>query len=967
MEGEASGYVDPATFNVRPGAPLTRDLIRGLILKATDGEEWLDAIVEAEEVPAGVRLHVTLVPRIVALRVDLRGNAAIPRDEILRTADVGEGARVDPVKLERGEDALRKAYAQAGYEAADVRISLRDSNVPAKKVVLIEVKEGPATRVLRVRFRGDTPKVGTAVAKDFADLIGSVFSEQRVAEELAEIGTRLRREQFLEARVAPVPRDPSTPPGELTVDLRIGPKYRLDIRGAAPLAPSEVASALALEAEPLVAASMEGGRDRILELYRRLGYRHAQVSVERTGAAGPQTKTQDAVLAVRIDRGLQEEVVRVAFPGARHFEDSFLEGQINSYLDEELPGSTFVRPVDTPVADVSGAGGKRTFERDAPRPASTDPRRVYYEAVYEEAIEHIRELYQSEGFMDAKVGPAALIPVDATRRVVSIPVVEGPRTFLESVDIRGEEAQMPRDLLTASRLKRGMPFSNVALEQARIAILDYYRERGYYYARVEARTAFSGDRTRAGVAFEIFEGYEVVVGDIFVHGAEATDEDLIRSRLTLERGDLLRPSAANRSQQRLLDLGVFSSVNIAPEDAELPERTKRLIVTVTERPGQFLEATLGFSTGEGVRGGFEYGFRNLLGRAIGVSLRVQLAYQFIFIDPQIEQRFTALSELDRLERNVTLGFAFPYVPYLPDTKLSVNGVLARDNERDFGIEKVGGTVGLTWQPLRRLTFTLSEDLERNDVRLFVSGSLEDYLQTNTDPRLERLLRIPDGVSTIAATRLSGTVDLRDNPFTPTRGAYFAVTSEYARTLDTQRDPNASSAFLSNFMKLSFTSSGYVPMGKVVWATQLRVGRIFHLDRDSKTYPNRAFFMGGIDTMRGYLQDALIPQDRADQIRKDPSLSTNAVFRGGDAFALLRTELRFPIVGELFGGVFSDVGNSWADPEELLSGFRVRPTAGAGIRIRTPVGPLAFDYGIVLVRRDYLRERFGAFHFSIGLF
>jgi outer membrane protein insertion porin family len=512
VEGEASGYVDPATFNVRPGAPLTRDLIRGLILKATDGEEWLDAIVEAEEVPAGVRLHVTLVPRIVALRVDLRGNAAIPRDEILRTADVGEGARVDPVKLERGEDALRKAYAQAGYEAADVRISLRDSNVPAKKVVLIEVKEGPATRVLRVRFRGDTPKVGTAVAKDFADLIGSVFSEQRVAEELAEIGTRLRREQFLEARVAPVPRDPSTPPGELTVDLRIGPKYRLDIRGAAPLAPSEVASALALEAEPLVAASMEGGRDRILELYRRLGYRHAQVSVERTGAAGPQTKTQDAVLAVRIDRGLQEEVVRVAFPGARHFEDSFLEGQINSYLDEELPGSTFVRPVDTPVADVSGAGGKRTFERDAPRPASTDPRRVYYEAVYEEAIEHIRELYQSEGFMDAKVGPAALIPVDATRRVVSIPVVEGPRTFLESVDIRGEEAQMPRDLLTASRLKRGMPFSNVALEQARIAILDYYRERGYYYARVEARTAFSGDRTRAGVAFEIFEGYEVVVG-----------------------------------------------------------------------------------------------------------------------------------------------------------------------------------------------------------------------------------------------------------------------------------------------------------------------------------------------------------------------------------------------------------------------------------------------------------------------
>ncbi|MCA9582594.1 MAG: BamA/TamA family outer membrane protein, partial [Myxococcales bacterium] len=129
----------------------------------------------------------------------------------------------------------------------------------------------------------------------------------------------------------------------------------------------------------------------------------------------------------------------------------------------------------------------------------------------------------------------------------------------------------------------------------------------------------------------------------------------------------------------------------------------------------------------------------------------------------------------------------------------------------------------------------------------------------------------------------------------------------------------------------------------------------------------AFYLGGVDTIRGYLQDALIPQDVAERVIGDLALSPNQVARAADAFALLRAELRFPIVGNLQGGVFTDVGNAWADPTRLLEDFTLRPTAGAGLRYATPVGPLAIDYGILLHRRRALDEGFGAFHFSIGLF
>ncbi|MBZ0118902.1 MAG: hypothetical protein K8H88_18025, partial [Sandaracinaceae bacterium] len=32
---------------------------------------------------------------------------------------------------------------------------------------------------------------------------------------------------------------------------------------------------------------------------------------------------------------------------------------------------------------------------------------------------------------------------------------------------------------------------------------------------------------------------------------------------------------------------------------------------------------------------------------------------------------------------------------------------------------------------------------------------------------------------------------------------------------------------------------------------------------SQTYPNRRYFLGGVDTLRGFNQDQLLPQDLAD--------------------------------------------------------------------------------------------------------
>ena len=127
----------------------------------------------------------------------------------------------------------------------------------------------------------------------------------------------------------------------------------------------------------------------------------------------------------------------------------------------------------------------------------------------------------------------------------------------------------------------------------------------------------------------------------------------------------------------------------------------------------------------------------------------------------------------------------------------------------------------------------------------------------------------------------------------------------------------------------------------------------------------AFFLGGVDTMSGYFQDALVPQDKADIIGS--RLDANAVVRSGDAFVLFKSELRFPIVGTLHGALFTDIGNLWADPDSM-DALRLRYTAGGGLRLATPVGPLALDWGIVIHRPEQFREPTnGVIHFSIGVF
>ncbi len=987
--GEARGLLDHDDLFLRLGEPLDRARLRHAATELLRTGEWADVSFEAESAAGGVRIFVTLVPRILLARIEIEGNATLSDQAILDVLAVREGGEITLDAISIFRVSLKEALAARGFVEAEVDVLLRDTDSPSRKVLRVVVREGEPLRIRAVRFvsavasvgphGGDTdaePPADTEVRGALGLGQGDVLDRRRLDEGVRRAEVQLRQRGYLEARLDEPRVDLRE--GVIAIPLRLGHLYRVEIRGHQPLERSAVEGVLGLDTERLTVPVVENVRLRIVDLYRRHGFRDATVRVVRTHDP-ERVRDEDgsfdpayALMAIEIVPGPRLRVVGISFPGATHFTPELLRDQIRSYLEEDLPSSQPFEPVDDEVVDRIGLSGRSPIARRSVAAHIVDvPASVWLESIYAEAVEHITELYQAAGYLDASVGPAELRELEDHVAVVTVPVYEGPRTLVYDVRVRGNALHSTHDILSATQLRRGEPFSYIALEEARRRVLALYQDRGHLFARVEPLVNRSGDRERAEIVLEVVERFPVMVGEVRVEGLEATEEALVRQVLFFQRGELYRPELIRQSEDALLRLGIFSSVSITPVDPDLAERVKDVVVTVDERMPQELALSAGIGTGEGARGAFEYSYRNLFGYAVSLSLRVQLAFQFFFQDEELQTAIGSLNLQDRLERRITIGLALPHIPGLRDVRAGLDLVHLRDNFRDFGLDKNGAVLTLSFQPERRFQGSLSTELEQNTVSLFGDvQDLQEYLAMTTDPRIQRLLRVPQGVSAIGSVRGLFSADLRDSAFTPTEGLYASVAIEWAHTVLTERD-----ADYSHFVKATINASGYVPLAEDwVLALQVRAGRVFHLEPTSRTYPNRAYFLGGVDSLRGFLQDQVIPQDQVDLIDSERlagrELSPASIVRTGDFFYLGRVELRFPIAGDLQGGVFADVGNVWANADQLnvtSAGTLFRVSAGVGLRLSTPVGPIAADYGVNLTRREDLNEPFGAFHFSIGLF
>ena len=206
------------------------------------------------------------------------------------------------------------------------------------------------------------------------------------------------------------------------------------------------------------------------------------------------------------------------------------------------------------------------------------------------------------------------------------------------------------------------------------------------------------------------------------------------------------------------------------------------------------------------------------------------------------------------------------------------------------------------------------------------------------------VRLFEGSNWLSRLKLFLTRDTRDNTLFPTKGYVAGVSGELIGT------------FLGGtedyyILQANATKYWNFDEGRHVIEWRNRLGVADELGSEQVPVFDR-FFAGGFGTVRGFNYRRVGPIDGGSAI-------------GGDTMLITNLEYTFPIpyLENIKAAAFVDVGNIERRSYRIKFGdFQI--SVGPGVKINTPIGPLAFYYGIPILNRD-TEDRNGRFEFSLS--
>jgi outer membrane protein insertion porin family len=491
---------------------------------------------------------------------------------------------------------------------------------------------------------------------------------------------------------------------------------------------------------------------------------------------------------------------------------------------------------------------------------------------------------------------------------------EGTQTMIESIRIDGNEKITSSEIREILKLSEGLPYNEIDVADARHRVLSFYANQGYLSAHVEVKSMI--DDNKAVVAFRIKENKPFVIGKIILRGNERTKAKIIKREYTFEEGERYSHQELTNVKQRLYKLGIFNEVSIdileSNEEGDT-EFVRDMLVSVKEANAGSVEVGVGYGDYERFRGGFDISYRNLGGYNRQIGFR---------------------TELSTVEQKYVFNFKEPWFLNKPDVALNL--FLLKEKTRS-----VNADTRSTRYKIDRLSFIAGVGKQLTEsLKVGMGYEYSSIDTTDVDPGVV-LSRDDVGTIDISAIIPSLFYDTRDDLFDATSGSVNRVVLKYASDLLLSE---------AEFIKGTFKSSWFFPiMKRFVFAVSFGGGAANGLGGTEELPLVERFFLGGGTTVRGYEQDTLGPKGEDDS----PT--------GGNVFVLTNWEMRLPL-GKGFGLVpFVDAGNVWQTLDDFDA--ELKYTVGAGLRYKTPVGPVRVDYGYKLNRDS--GESTGEVHFSFG--
>ncbi|MDO8528114.1 MAG: outer membrane protein assembly factor BamA [Deltaproteobacteria bacterium] len=524
--------------------------------------------------------------------------------------------------------------------------------------------------------------------------------------------------------------------------------------------------------------------------------------------------------------------------------------------------------------------------------------------------------YLKNGYLKVMVDePQIFLTKDKRYFFVTFHVHEGDRYRINKLDMAGDilttKEQLLKDLLT----KPGQIYNREFIEKDMQSLTKLYGNQGYAFVHIQPQTETNEADKTADITYQIEKGNRIYIETINISGNTVTRDKVIRREMRIMEGDVYNETEVEKSRERLMALGYFKDVNFATPRGNRDD-TLKLNITVDEKPTGSFSVGAGFSTTEDFILSGSISKQNFFGRGWNGEVSAELSHlrqQFLF--------------------NMT-------DPYFFDTQwiLGMSAFKTVFRFENFDRDSYGGSFSVGHRFFDNASMSMGYEAEQVSALDFSSIVPVRFTQNS------------GGLTSLVNLTINR--DTRDNRVYATKGMFNSAKLEVS-------DHHIGAD--NNFFRATGKTQFYQPIiKKLVFKTYGRVGYIKSLD-DTLIPLFERFFLGGVNTLRGYYPQSIGPQEPV-----VTSTGTQNFVYGGNKMIVFNNELEFPIFDPagLRAVAFFDAGNTFAEEEDIaLQDLRL--DYGFGVRWISPLGPLRFEWGFPIQRQP--GEQKTVFNFTIGQF
>ncbi len=891
----------PGAVTQQAGQPLDREEISDSLKHLYATGRFSELRAEAAAEGNGVAITFVARAQFFVGVVTAQGNTGPLEARALVTASrLRLGQPLEADGLSAAEKNLSDLMASNGYYQSRISHQINPNPSTLEANVVFSIQAGPPARLSTVEFSRESQFPAEQLMKVAGWHPRLILTGTRLERGLYRLHQFYIGHGYLQADVSIQQRDYDAKSNseKLVVKTVVGPMLRVRVQGAG-ISPSQLQNLLPLYRDGVTDDQALERCAKLLEgHFQQEGYFSAAVTAHRNIVQGAHPHTE---IIFHVELGSRGEFAGYAVKGNVAIATSQITLTINPPSEGLFPSSP-----------------------------------TYSQSQVDDKIAALTALYRSHGYLEASVTPEINDNFAGVtgRRLVTLRIQEGPLTVVHTLTLEGIDPATESKLWPSLLSKPTEPYSQERARADHDLMLDYLADHGYAHASVNWQAAPSNIAHQVDLKFQIDTGTQQRIQSIVVLGDNHVRPGLVNRELRIHQGEPLSQNAVLDSQRSLYDLGIFNQVQITPQEqpATLPDQT--ILVGLEEARrwnlgygGGFEVQRLGSNTPQGVydfspRGSLSLTRLDVGGRGQTFSLNGRLSY----IDTGADAGYLIPRLLNRDDLDLRLKV-------LTDLSREVLTFTENLQQASLSVEK----------HLHGASLLIGEYRFERVQALDISNKVS--------PAEAELYSQPAIVGLLGGTFIR---DTRDDALDATRGSYSLINTGIAWTgLGSEGDFMRFNGKNSTYYNISphlvfarLTQFGVVsPYGGLysvtIPGTNGEPSEV--IDTHEIPLPER-FFMGGSQSMRGFSINQAGPRDP----QTGYPIGGNALFLNSVEFRTFFAQRRLGIVA------FEDAGNVYSTIRRmrLLKFTQSSPedfdytshAVGLGLRFKTPVGPLSFDFG-----------------------